>query len=140
MQSITLPQQLTAIECYDGKTYYKDCTIEYATKFKQFQFHSLDNSIVTGSNIRSIRNATSLEFYEQLILPGLPQKDRELFVQIRANITDKLEKELKLDQILSAMDRKKKEENYYKEASRPLTEEELARRKEQVRNRKRLTL
>ena len=59
-----------------------------------------------------------------------------MYSQIRANIPEKAEKELKLEQILSAMDRKKKAEEYY--STKPPTPEELERRREQVRNRPKL--
>jgi len=138
MQSLILPKQLTAIDCYDGKTHYKDCTTEYASQFRKAQFQSLDGSIITGSNIRTIRTATGIEFYEQLILPKLPQNEKDLYLRIRSNIPEKVEKELKLEQIFSAMDRKKKEDNYYREVSRPLSEAEIERRRQQVASRPKL--
>lgn len=138
MNSLTLPKQLTAIDCYDWKTYFKDCTVEYATQFKKAQFQSLDWSIVTGSNIKAIRNATSLEFFEQFVLPTLPTNEKEMYFRIRSWLPEKLEREIKLEQILSAIERKKQEEKYYQ--TKPLSEEELARRREQVKNRPKLNL
>lgn len=138
MQSLTLPQHLTAIDCYDGKTYFKDCTTEYATQFRKAQFQALDWSVITGSNIRTLRSATSIEFYEQLILPTLPHSEKEMYSRIRSSLPEKVEKDIKLEQIFSVMDRKRNEESYYQEISRPLSKAEIERNKLQVANRPQL--
>lgn len=139
-QALILPQHLTAIDCYDWTTHFKDCTVEYASQFKKAQFQSIHWAIVTWSNIRTIRSATSIEFYETLILPSLPQKEKDLYSQIRSSLSEKMEKDIKLDQIFSAMDRRKDLENYFREVSRPFSEEELERRRQQVANRPKLQL
>lgn len=61
-----------------------------------------------------------------------------MYKNIRSNIPEKAERTITLEQILSTMERKIKEEEYYHE--KPFTEEELERRRKQVLNRKKLNI
>ena len=127
---ITENIQLTAIECYDGKTHFKKCSIEYAKEFRKAGFYSLDGSIITWSNIKTIRNATSFEFFENCIFPKIQQSEKDIFIQIRSNISQNNEKNIKLQQILCAMRRKKEEKEYY--SLKKISDSEKERRKKQV--------
>jgi len=138
MQSLTLPENLTAIECYDGKIHFKDCTLEYASQFRKAQFQSIDGAIIAWSNIREIRTATDIEYYEYFILPKCSVIEKEFYRQVRSTVPEKMEKTIKLQQILFAVKTKLQEHMRF-ENDKPFTEEQLARRRKQAENRKRLS-
>jgi len=86
--AITENIDLTAIECYDGTTHYKKCTVEYVNDHRKEQLSDINGNIISGGNIKKIRNANSLEFYENLIYPHLPYFEKELYDEIKRNIPE----------------------------------------------------
>jgi len=85
--------------------------------------------------VNRIRDASTMEYFKVYVLPELSQERREIFLDM-----EKIAKEKKLNPslnaIMEAIKRKLQEKEYYN--TKPPTEEELERRREQVRKRPRL--
>ena len=122
--AITENIDLTAIECYDGTTHYKKCTVEYVNDHRKEQLSDINGNIISGGNIKKIRNANSLEFYENLIYPHLPYFEKELYDEIKRNIPEWKENSVSFEAINSAMERKKKDKAYYEDMERTYQEKQ----------------
>ena len=115
--AITENIELTAIELYDWKTHYKKCSVEYVNNHRKEQLSDINGNIISGWNIKKIRNANSLEFYENLVYPNLPYYEKELFDEVKRNIPENKIDEVTYNQVITAMENRKKQEMYYKSMS-----------------------
>lgn len=111
--SITENIELTAIELYDWKTHFKKCSVEYVNDHRKEQLSDMNWQIISGGNIKKIRWATSLEFYEHLVYPNLPYYEKELFDEVKRNIPENKLDEVTYNQVIMAMENRKKQEKYY---------------------------
>ncbi len=115
--AITENIELTAIELYDWKTHFKKCSVEYVNDHRKEQLSDMNGQIISWWNIKKIRWATSLEFYEHLVYPNLPSYEKELFDEVKRNIPENKLDEVTYNQVIVAMDNRKKQEMYYKSMS-----------------------
>ena len=109
--------QLTAIECYDWKTHYKKCSVEYVNDHRKEQLSDINGDIISGGNIKKIRNANSLEFYENIVYPNLPYEEKEIYDEVKRNIPENKIDSITYNQIITGMEQKRKSEEYYQKLS-----------------------
>lgn len=112
-KALTENIELTAIECYDGHTHFKKCGVDYVNNHRKEQLSDLNGQIISGWNIKKIRPATWVEFFEHIVYPTLPYEEKEIYDSIKSNVPeDKIEK-VWISNILFQIEQKKRQEKYY---------------------------
>lgn len=107
--------ELTAIECYDGKTHFKKCSIEYVNSHRKGQLADIDWQIISWWNIKKIRSANSIEYFECMVYPSLPKSEKWIYDSIKLSIPEEKFSKISIEAILMRIDEKRKEETYFKE-------------------------
>lgn len=121
---------LLTVFTYDGKKYHKETTIEQYREEKPQGTSLRDLVLSCGtrtrfSNVKSVRNANGVEYFEYFIVPKLPKDEQMWWWDRSSRFSDK---KPKLEIILAKLEEYRESKQYYATPQR--TQEEKQRFRE----------
>lgn len=126
---ITTYEPLISCVAYDKEVLLKKCTLKQWHMIPDTDFVLFEWDISRRKNqIESVRNASSAEYFELSVLPGLSKWYKEEYYKLKFHCPKDIKHSVLMDKIKENYERKKYEE----EMERPLTPDEKEQRRKIV--------